>query len=99
MATELTRPSPSCSTPASGGAGHPRPGRAANLRQLFSQGYQGPAIAFGYPACPTWKATHHPELLGGPSIGVELTESFQDDPEYTTSALWPGIHKPDISAV
>jgi 5-methyltetrahydrofolate--homocysteine methyltransferase len=61
---------------------------AANLRQLFSQGYQGSRYSFGYPACPDLEGNAPIlDLLDGPSIGVTLTESFQMDPEYTTSAL------------
>jgi 5-methyltetrahydrofolate--homocysteine methyltransferase len=61
---------------------------AASLRQLFSQGYQGSRYSFGYPACPDLEGNAPIlDLLGGPAIGVELTESFQMTPEYTTSAL------------
>ncbi len=61
---------------------------AANLRQLFSQGYQGSRYSFGYPACPDLEGNAPIlELLDGARIGVELTESFQMTPEYTTSAL------------
>jgi len=61
---------------------------AAQLRQLFSQGYQGSRFSFGYPACPDLEGNATLlELLGGTSIGVEITEQFQMDPEYTTSAL------------
>ena len=61
---------------------------AAQLRQLFSQGYQGSRFSFGYPACPDLEGNAVLlELLGGASIGVEMTEQFQMDPEYTTSAL------------
>jgi 5-methyltetrahydrofolate--homocysteine methyltransferase len=61
---------------------------AAQLRQLFSQGYQGSRFSFGYPACPDLEGNG--PLLGlleGGTLGVELTESFQMVPEYTTSAL------------
>ncbi len=61
---------------------------AANLRQLFSQGYQGSRYSYGYPACPDLEGNGPIlDLLGGSEIGVELTESFQMTPEYTTSAL------------
>jgi 5-methyltetrahydrofolate--homocysteine methyltransferase len=58
------------------------------LRQLFSQGYQGSRYSFGYPACPelTGNALLL-ERLDGAAIGVELTEEFQMVPEYATSAL------------
>jgi 5-methyltetrahydrofolate--homocysteine methyltransferase len=61
---------------------------AESLRQLFSQGYQGSRYSFGYPACPDLEGNAPIlELLDGERIGVSLTESFQMDPEYTTSAL------------
>jgi len=61
---------------------------AAQLRQLFSQGYQGSRYSFGYPACPDLEGNAALlELLEGSRIGVEITEQFQMDPEYSTSAL------------
>jgi len=61
---------------------------ARELRQLFSQGYQGSRYSFGYPACPDLEGNGPIlELLGGATIGVELSESWQMVPEYTTSAL------------
>jgi len=61
---------------------------ATQLRQLFSQGYQGSRYSFGYPACPELEGNAPLlELLEGTAIGVELTEGFQMDPEYATSAL------------
>ena len=61
---------------------------AKELRQLFSQGYQGSRYSFGYPACPDLEGNGPLlELLGGAAIGVELTESWQMNPEFTTSAL------------
>jgi 5-methyltetrahydrofolate--homocysteine methyltransferase len=61
---------------------------ASNLRQLFSQGYQGSRYSYGYPACPDLEGNGPLlELLDGGRVGVELTESFQMTPEYTTSAL------------
>jgi len=61
---------------------------AANLRQLFNQGYQGSRYSFGYPACPDLEGNGAVlDLLGGAAIGVTLTDTFQMDPEYTTSAL------------
>ncbi len=61
---------------------------ARELRQLFNQGYQGSRYSFGYPACPdlAGNATLL-DLLDGAAIGVDITEQFQMDPEYTTSAL------------
>jgi len=61
---------------------------AKELRQLFSQGYQGSRYSFGYPACPDLEGNAPIlELLEGDAIGVELSETFQMVPEYTTSAL------------
>jgi len=57
-------------------------------RALFAQGYQGSRYSFGYPACPDLEgnaAINH--LLDGGRIGVSLSESFQMDPEFSTSAL------------
>ena len=61
---------------------------ARELRQLFSQGYQGSRYSFGYPACPELEGNGPIlELLGGAAIGVEISETWQMVPEYTTSAL------------
>ena len=59
-----------------------------NQRQLFSQGYQGSRYSYGYPACPELEGNGPIlDLLEGSRIGIQLTDSFQMDPEYTTSAL------------
>ncbi|HET8715034.1 MAG TPA: dihydropteroate synthase, partial [Holophagaceae bacterium] len=64
-------------------AGKDLPGRA-----LFAQGYQGSRYSFGYPACPDLEGNGAIlDLLDGAAMGVRLTESFQMDPEFTTSAL------------
>jgi 5-methyltetrahydrofolate--homocysteine methyltransferase len=61
---------------------------ASELKQLFNQGYQGSRYSFGYPACPDLEGNAAIlTLLGGASIGVEITEQFQMDPEFSTSAL------------
>jgi len=61
---------------------------ATQLRQLFSQGYQGSRYSFGYPACPDLEGNAALlDLLDGARIGVSITDQFQMDPEYTTSAL------------
>ncbi len=61
---------------------------AKELRQLFSQGYQGSRYSFGYPACPDLGGNAVLlDLLDGSGIGVNLTEGFQMTPEFTTSAL------------
>ncbi|HET8901258.1 MAG TPA: vitamin B12 dependent-methionine synthase activation domain-containing protein, partial [Holophagaceae bacterium] len=57
-------------------------------RALFAQGYQGSRYSFGYPACPDLEGNADIlSLLGGARIGVSLSESFQMDPEFSTSAL------------
>jgi 5-methyltetrahydrofolate--homocysteine methyltransferase len=67
---------------------------AANLNQLFRQGYQGSRFSFGYPACPNLEdQTKLFELLDPSRIDVELTEEFQLDPEQSTSAII--IHHPE----
>ncbi len=65
---------------------HPRD--AQELRLLFSQGYQGSRYSYGYPACPDLEgnAEIH-RLLDAGRIGMRITENFQMDPEYATSAL------------
>jgi 5-methyltetrahydrofolate--homocysteine methyltransferase len=61
---------------------------ATNLRQLFSQGYQGSRYSFGYPACPDMEPNEALlRLLGGHTIGVTLSESHQMVPEMSTSAV------------
>ncbi|HTL97181.1 MAG TPA: vitamin B12 dependent-methionine synthase activation domain-containing protein, partial [Holophagaceae bacterium] len=57
-------------------------------RALFAQGYQGSRYSFGYPACPDLEGNAAIlDLLDGGRIGVSLSESFQMDPEFSTSAL------------
>jgi 5-methyltetrahydrofolate--homocysteine methyltransferase len=61
---------------------------AQNMRELFSQGYQGSRYSFGYPACPNLEANKTLlTLLGAERIGIRLSESFQMIPEQSTSAL------------
>jgi 5-methyltetrahydrofolate--homocysteine methyltransferase len=61
---------------------------AANLRQLFSQGYQGSRYSYGYPACPDLEDNGLIlDLLDGAELGVTLSEAGQMVPEFTTSAL------------
>jgi 5-methyltetrahydrofolate--homocysteine methyltransferase len=67
---------------------------AANLNELFRQGYQGSRFSFGYPACPNLEdQVKLFELLDPSRIDVELTEEFQLDPEQSTSAII--IHHPE----
>lgn len=61
---------------------------AANLRQLFSQGYQGSRYSFGYPACPDMEGNETVlRLLESERIGITLSDSFQMVPEQSTCAL------------
>jgi 5-methyltetrahydrofolate--homocysteine methyltransferase len=61
---------------------------ARDLRQLFNQGYQGSRYSFGYPACPDLEGNATLlSLVDGKAIGVTISEQYQMDPEYTTSAL------------
>ncbi len=55
---------------------------------------QGNRYSWGYPACPD--LSHHElvaKLLDSASIGIELTEGFQFNPEQTTAAIV--VHHPD----
>ncbi len=61
---------------------------AADLRALFSQGYQGSRYSFGYPACPHLEdQVKLFELLRPERIDISLTEEFQLVPEQSTSAI------------
>ena len=67
---------------------------AADIRRLFSQGYQGSRYSFGYPACPNLEDQEKlMTLLDGARIGVRLTDGYQLDPEQSTSAII--VHHPD----
>ena len=58
------------------------------LSGLFRQQYRGSRYSWGYPACPDLEdQTKLDELLDLSSIGVQLTEEFQLEPEQTTSAI------------
>ncbi len=66
---------------------------AADIRRLFSQGYQGSRYSFGYSACPNLEdQTQLFAILDPERIGVHLTEEFMLDPEQSTSAIV--IHHP-----
>ncbi|MDZ7309018.1 MAG: methionine synthase [candidate division KSB1 bacterium] len=66
---------------------------AADLRDLFRQGYRGARFAFGYPACPALEdQTKLFRLLEPARIGISLTEEFQLVPEQSTSAII--VHHP-----
>jgi len=67
---------------------------ATELKDLFTQGYQGSRYSFGYPACPNLEdQVHLQRLLHWQDIGVELSEEFQLHPEQSTSALI--VHHPE----
>jgi len=67
---------------------------AADMRELFDQGYRGSRYSFGYPACPDLEEqTKIFELLQPERIGVELSEEFQLHPEQSTSAIV--VHHPE----
>ncbi len=62
---------------------------ARNIRQLFSQGYQGSRYSFGYPACPELEDNGRlfKCLDATRQIAVHLTENFQMVPEQSTCAI------------
>lgn len=67
---------------------------AAEIKRLFSQGYQGSRYSFGYPACPNLEdQTKLFTLLDGERIGVRLTDEYSLDPEQSTNAII--VHHPD----
>jgi 5-methyltetrahydrofolate--homocysteine methyltransferase len=67
---------------------------AADVRRLFSQGYQGSRYSFGYPACPNLDDQAKLfALLDAERIGVRLTEEYSLDPEQSTNAII--VHHPD----
>ncbi len=67
---------------------------ATDVRKLFQLGYRGARYSFGYPACPDLEdQAKLDRLLGFAQIGVRLTEGFQLDPEFSTSALI--VHHPE----
>jgi 5-methyltetrahydrofolate--homocysteine methyltransferase len=67
---------------------------AADIRRLFSQGYQGSRYSFGYPACPNLEdQVKLFDLLDAQRIGVRLTEGYSLDPEQSTNAIV--VHHPE----
>lgn len=63
------------------------------MRKLLGQGYHGSRYSFGYPACPNLEDQKMIfELLKPDRIGVSLSESFQLQPEQSTSAII--VHHP-----
>jgi 5-methyltetrahydrofolate--homocysteine methyltransferase len=64
-----------------------------DIKKLFKLHYRGCRYSFGYPACPDLEdQAKLCELLQPERIGVHLTESFQLEPEQSTSALV--VHHP-----
>ena len=63
------------------------------VRKLFKKHYRGCRYSFGYPACPELAdQTKLFELLHAERIGLALSESFQLEPEQSTTALV--VHHP-----
>jgi len=63
------------------------------MRKLLGQGYHGARYSFGYPACPKLEDQDMIfELLKPDRIGVSLSESYQLQPEQSTSAII--VHHP-----
>jgi len=61
---------------------------APAIQGLFRQQYRGSRYSWGYPACPDLEEQVKLDaLLDFSSIGVQLTEEFQLDPEQSTSAI------------
>ena len=61
---------------------------AADVQDLFKQHYRGSRYSFGYPACPRLEdQVKLWPLLNPERIGVHLSETFQLDPEQTTTAV------------
>jgi 5-methyltetrahydrofolate--homocysteine methyltransferase len=67
---------------------------AARIGDLFHQKYRGSRYSFGYPACPNLEDQKQLFALLEPekNIGVRLTETFQLEPEQSTSAIV--VHHP-----
>jgi len=67
---------------------------AASIPDLFHQKYRGSRYSFGYPACPNLEdqgklfTLLHPDQ----AIGVHLTDTWQLEPEQSTSAIV--VHHP-----
>ena len=64
------------------------------IGDLFHQKYRGSRYSFGYPACPNLEDQRQLFALLEPekNIGVRLTETFQLEPEQSTSAIV--VHHP-----
>lgn len=63
------------------------------ITDLFHQKYRGSRYSFGYPACPNLEdQTKLFAILQPEEIGVTLTDTFQIEPEQSTSAVI--VHHP-----
>ncbi len=61
---------------------------SADPAQILHQSYRGSRFSFGYPACPRVEdQAALLGLLGAERIGVTLSESFELEPEQSTSAI------------
>jgi len=61
---------------------------ADDIQKIFKQHYQGSRYSFGYPACPRLEdQVKLWPLLNPERIGVTLSETFQLEPEQSTTAL------------
>jgi 5-methyltetrahydrofolate--homocysteine methyltransferase len=67
---------------------------AHRISDLFHQKYRGSRYSFGYPACPHLEDQTQLFALLDPvkNIGVRLTETFQLEPEQSTSSIV--VHHP-----
>lgn len=58
------------------------------MKKLLGHGYHGSRYSFGYPACPYLEdQTKIFELLKPERIGITLSETYQLQPEQSTSAI------------
>jgi 5-methyltetrahydrofolate--homocysteine methyltransferase len=67
---------------------------APRISDLFHQKYRGSRYSFGYPACPNLEDQVQLFALLDPvkNIGVRLTETYQLEPEQSTSSIV--VHHP-----
>jgi 5-methyltetrahydrofolate--homocysteine methyltransferase len=67
---------------------------AHRINDLFHQKYRGSRYSFGYPACPNLEDQTQLFALLDPvkNIGVRLSETFQLEPEQSTSSIV--VHHP-----
>jgi 5-methyltetrahydrofolate--homocysteine methyltransferase len=66
---------------------------SADVEGLFHQGYQGSRYSFGYGACPDLEEQKKIfQVVPAGEIGVHLTETWQLEPEQSTTALV--VHHP-----